>query len=709
MKKKTFIVVLLVLVLFSLNFAVAHEIDNSTNDDLVSQTEEQIYEVSDVNETVLEASQIPTQINVESQTTFDAIGEYFKIKLSDNQGNAIVNTPVTFNVAGLSYNRNTDNGGIASLQLILDDGYHQITTNFAGNSNYGPSSLTTVITMSNTRVVDAGLSNSEIQKIIDNAKVNNVILFNGVSYSDINLMITKSLTLKSNVNTILNSISGPAITIKGKSASLTSIKGFNVQGEDDGIVISDCDFVTIANNHISGSGNGIVAIGTKYLNITQNNIVKNAKSGIVIANSMYSYIFDNIISKNGNNGIDVAKSSYVYIHGNTISDNGKNGVNLDKSVNGAKYGSGPDNVYINKNAIQNNKEDGILVKNAGNNININSNSVISNKGNGISLAQIGDNVIQSNVITDNWVNGIKFFDNYVKPKNQDISYNAIYFNIRMDVEAKETYYQETGSRLEIGDNWYTDHAGICPKIRTNNINFIVRQVGSNEFQALFLDSNGNIASLLPDRTLTYTTNNGKSLTITVSGGTAVFTVDAKDGDLVKSNVDGSRRENVYDSTTKKIQASNGKSPSYTYPSIPNYKIYEDINGGNGGSGGSANGDGSGGSSNSGNGRIEHGSRSNNGNSTHSQKNDPSNNVNNPVNDATQSYDSDVATSQASASDAGSGDSTGGEAQSQSVVKQIILEEDEFFRVTGITLIVLLMILTIGFYYRDDIKEMNSKR
>ena len=75
----------------------------------------------------------------------------------------------------------------------------------------------------------------------------------------------------------------------------------------------------------------------------------------------------------------------------------------------------------------------------------------------------------------------------------------------------------------------------------------------------------------------------------------------------------------------------------------------------------------------------------------------------------QSYDTDVSTSQASASEASTGNSGNPGSQQNSVVKQIIIDEDEFFRVTGISLIVLLMILTVGFYYRDDIKEMNSKR
>ena len=44
-----------------------------------------------------------------------------------------------------------------------------------------------------------------------------------------------------------------------------------------------------------------------------------------------------------------------------------------------------------------------------------------------------------------------------------------------------------------------------------------------------------------------------------------------------------------------------------------------------------------------------------------------------------------------------------------IEKQIIIEEDEFFRVSGVSFIILLIILTICFYYLEDIKEMNSKR
>ena len=84
MNKKAFIVVLLVLVLFSLNFSVAHEIDNSTSEDSSSSISNEVLTISDVNNTILkDDSQLSTKIDVRSNTTFDVIGDYFKIDSND--------------------------------------------------------------------------------------------------------------------------------------------------------------------------------------------------------------------------------------------------------------------------------------------------------------------------------------------------------------------------------------------------------------------------------------------------------------------------------------------------------------------------------------------------------------------------------------------------------------------------------------------------
>ncbi|MBQ2653865.1 MAG: right-handed parallel beta-helix repeat-containing protein [Methanobrevibacter sp.] len=699
MNKKAFVVVLLVLVLFSLNFSVAHEIDNTTSEDSSYSNANNALTVNNVNKTVLkDDSQLSTKIDVRSNTTFDVIGDYFKIKLSDENGKPVSGVSVAFTLAGTTYYRNTSSSGFASLQLILNDGTYKITTKFLGNSNYKASSITTTITMNNTRVVEEGLSNAEIQKIIDNAKAKNVILFEGSSYSDINLVINKRLTLISNVNTALTSSSqSPVIQIRGSNASQTVVKGFNIRGEGNGIRILDSDYVKVLNNDISAN-NGIVATGTKYLNITNNNLVKNAKAGIVIGNTTSTYIFNNKIVSNGGNGIEIAKSNKVYIHGNTISNNGKNGIYTAKEVNGVNYGGGPENIHISKNDINKNTQSGIYIKDSGDNVNIKGNVIEYNSAYGISITNIGNNVIQSNVISHSIV-GVKFNDDYLKPKSQDISSNVIHHTSHVAVEARDTYYYDFGEPLQIGDNWYTDDVLMCPKVRSNNMQFKVTQIGPNQFQATFYDSKGNIASLLPDRILEYQTNNGEIISMPISGGTGTFTVDASNGDIIKATVDSSHRDNTYNGDVETSKPTNGVTPTYEYPSI-DYADSFDSYGGNG----NGNGDGSGGNSNGGSGSSNQGSSDNTGNSTHSQNTDPGSNSNNPINDA-QNYETDVSAAEGASTSSGNTGSDG----SQSVVKQIIIEEDDIYRVTGISFIVLLIILTIGLYYRDDIKEMNSKR
>lgn len=698
MNKKRLIIILTVFVLLTLNFSAAHE--NSTDVLQNCSFDNQVLEIADA-DVVQVSSKLDTQLDVESNTTFDVIGDYFKVKLSDENNRSVSDAKLKFTVDGKSYNRNTDSNGIASLQLKLNDGTYKIVTKFAGNSDYKASSLTTTITMNNTRVVGGGLTNSEIQNIIDNAKTNNVILFKGKSYSDINLVITKTLSLLGTADTTLKSASSnPVITVKGKNASLTSIKGFNIRGSGDGIKVKGSDYVTIYGNDITTGSNAIVATEAKYLNITKNNIVKNSKNGIIVANSSQVYIFNNELKGNALNAIELAKSHDIYIHGNSISQN-QNGIYLAKKINGIDYGQAPYNIYINKNTISKNKNDGILMYYSGDNVNIKGNDIVSNKGNGISMAHVASNTIQSNLISDNDV-GIKFFDNYVKPNNQDISYNAVVANNDKDMEAKETYYQENGIRLDVGDNWYGDLNSMCPKIKSGIIKFTVTQIGSNLFQATFTDSNGNIVNSLPDRTLKYKYD-GKTVTMTISNGAGVFTADANDGDLVRATVDMSNRDNKFNSKTNPVAEINSVPPSYDYPPIPQYDLYGDIGGGNG----NGAGDGTGGDANSGNGRANQGENTN-GNSTHSQQTDPSNNPNNPVNDVSQNYDVDT-TAQQGASQSSRGPASGpGNANSQSVVKQIVIDEDDIVRVAGISFIVLLIILTIAFYYRDDIKEMKSK-
>lgn len=690
MRKKWLIIVLSVFVLLTLNFSVAQEIDNSTevndNSDLLQ---------IDANESVLKDSDsLSTHIDVVSNTTFDVVGDYFKIKLADENNQQISKAEVSFKVNGVTYTKNTDSNGIASLKINLADGTYKIVTKFAGDSKYKSSSKTTTIIVNNTRIVEKGLSNSQIQQIIDNAKANNVILFKGDVYENVNLVINKRLTLLSKSNTILKSSSNsPVITIKGNDASSTTVKGFTIKS-NKGISISNANYVTISKNEITTSSNAISANNVKYLNITGNDIVKNGENGIVLTQSESSYITHNDISNNGGNGIVLSKSKNTYIYYNTINCNGKNGIFTTDKVGSTDYGSGPENLFIGKNTINKNKRSGLYLDVAGNNLKITNNEISKNDEDGLSINKIGTTpIIQSNVVYSNYGSGIQFLNEYKRPKGQDISYNVIY-GAHKELEARDTYYEENGERITLGDNWYTDNNIICPKIDTNNIRFAIKQVGKNTFTATFLDSKGNVASLLPDRQLTVQVNNGQKIKLTISGGMAVFQADAENGDDIKATVDDSDRSTTYDGNNQNTYTpqNNRQSSTPDYPSIQYDDLYNMGNGGTGqGNGGKGDGSGEGHSNSNQNSQSD-------GNYSTSQNQDPTSNPANPLNDVSQS--NGVSSSPAA--------SSSGSAAGQSVVKQILMDEDDIIKVAGISFIIMLIILTITFYYRDDIKEMKSK-
>ena len=312
-----------------MNYSVAQDVDYSANAMLPSTSDIQLKQVDSDS-----SGLIKTEIDVKSYAYYTAIGGTFKIQLLDENKTAITNQNITFDLDGVTYHGTTDDNGTSSLKLRLADGSYNITAIYLGNSIYAPSSKTTSFTINNTRVVDEGLSSSEIQDIIDNARENNVILFNGDSYDDINLVINKSLTLISNSNTVLQSSSScPVIKIQGRAASLTKIKGFTIKGSGTGILVNGSDYVTISNNEIT-AGEGISAFDTNYLNITKNSIVENGKNGIVVLNDNYTYITDNTISNNGDTGILISKSNNTYIYSNSIKNNKYYGISAVDTIGG---------------------------------------------------------------------------------------------------------------------------------------------------------------------------------------------------------------------------------------------------------------------------------------------------------------------------------------------------------------------------------------
>lgn len=588
------------------------------------------------------------------------------------------------------------------------------------------SSATAVSASKNTYYIAAGATNKQIQSIIDSAPSGSTIQFNGTSYTDLCLIIKKSLNIISKVGTsITSSLDKAVFSISTSNAKNTNISGFTIKntGSGDGIRIANASNIGISKNTITTNSIGIRAVSADNLDIRNNKLADNP-SAISLALTSYAYVFKNTIS-GGNYGITISKSYGTSIENNTISKTGKAGIYAAKTINNVYYGEGPQHLYIRYNTISNNYGDGIdlenvksdlyifrnsicnngnhgiNLENVGEGINITRNTISSNSNNGIRLNKVGSNTIQSNTIEKNRI-GINFGQDYVHPSKQDISYNAVYGNTHREVEAMETSYDFT-NQLGIGDNWYGGSPNICPKINSGLITFKVRQVSTYYFEVTFYDSKGNVASLLPSRTVSHKVGNGISRTDTISNGQGLVDRDASDNDILSFMIDGGVQTVKYksqDSSYRDIQVDNygGKAKNIddigkTWEEIK--KELEAASGGNGTGSGSGNSNGNGG--NNGN----NGNSNGNGTAVNNGNNGDSNGV-------STSSTNPLGSSSSSGLGSSAGASSSGAPATDSTVMRTLEVDDEEFRVVGVWWLLLLIIIVIGLYYREDIEDMIRK-
>ena len=782
-KKRLAIIVFSLMLITLVNMAYATDAESIENSTEILSLEEcnQTIDSLSVAETPYNNLTIPSQANdnlsaskstyidAEDEVTYDVIGQNFEVKLLTSDNKPVSNAKIKFLVNGESHESETDSNGVTSFKIRLDDGQYKLTTQFAGNSKYKSCSKQTLIKINNTRYVSENLTSMQIQDILDNAKANNVIIFKGDIYENVNLVINKRLVLTGNGNTILKSGSNkPIIEIMGKKSSLSSVTGFNIQSKGDGIRITDSDYVSINQNNISGQGNGIIAENVKYMEIDSNSITNN-KNGIVLGFADDCNIINNSIKSNSQDGIALSKSNNVYIYYNVIRNN-QNGISTSKEIDNVYYGGIPANLHIGNNEISSNYNNGIYLLEMGDNLTVDSNTINSNHNNGIAIAKtsnnmnitsniinynhmagieiskIGSNNIQFNLIYANSNHGIKFSQDYSIPNNQNIRFNVIYSNPLNEIDASETGYDHYAKRLEIGENWYGGAFNICPKIKTENINVSIVQVDTYLFNVTFYDSDNNIVSKLPSRIVTHRVNNGRSKSFVLYNGTGTFERDASDDDIIHVSIDMATFSIVY-----KFDDPNYlhlEYPPYSpyvrpiddvgkpYPNLPRPGLIEDIpedaqnntgepnnngsgqndNGESNGNGNGNNGNGNGNSIFNGNGNGNGGvSKLNGGTGTNLNKGTNSGTGNsasqhNLNGNGTAMQDSNSNNNPSNGiSSSLTSSSPGGSssASSESTVKKIIIEEENAVKVSGISLIILLILLTALFYYRDDLKEMKS--
>ncbi len=132
----------------------------------------------------------------------------------------------------------------------------------------------------------------------------------------------------------------------------------------------------IQNNDINdGTGIGIDIVGSDYVRILNNDILRNGNAGVYINGQAVGsdhVIRGNTISNNGGDGIYMTDEDNVTIDDNTISNNGNNGISLVDSILN----------FITGNTIEDNTEDGLNMDGNSDFNTVNSNRMCDNLGGG---------------------------------------------------------------------------------------------------------------------------------------------------------------------------------------------------------------------------------------------------------------------------------------------------------------------------------------
>lgn len=589
----------------------------------------------------------------------------------------------------------------------------------------------------NTNInVTSGMTNTEIQSIIDNAASGSTIEFLGSLYENLQLTINKQLNIISNVGTkITTSSTLPVFTINGTQAAGTTIKGFTIinTGTGPGILINNTSNVTISNSQISstsgtavqinGSSNttirsstvsdsttGIEISNSSGTQINQSNINNNG-NGIIIENSTNTSFNNNQITGNTKNGIYVKNSNKTTISGNTIKKNGTtttsgSGVYIENStnttitsnqINENFYGISAlnlTNATIKNNTFINNDRDGILLNGTTKDVTIASNTMQEND-NGIHVNCESENLnITGNLITGNIKkvtkqqmyhgNGILLGNNYIPSSTFRIEHNVMLNNANMDFRS----CMAAGDYIP-GSNLFGSG---CKQVTYDpQITMEMVRTGKNQFSVVFRDGNtGGIVTDLPSFAVTFKNGPYSVTVMTVNGvATAVFT-NLANGDVVGTAY-GLTVSTAYSSIINYL---------FGNPDDPNSGGNDDPNsGGNSTNNNNGNGNGSGNTGNgpgSGSGNNQ-GAASNSGTSGSSSSSGASSAS---VGLATAAADA------GSSGDSGQAGSNGQQSGQTKTAQELFVDDTtkntQFWGILGV---IVLIVLIFGGYYRKDLMSM----
>jgi len=545
--------------------------------------------------------------------------------------------------------------------------------------------------------------NSDIQNIINNANLGSTIEFLGSSYSNLHLNINKPLNIISRVNTTLSSIYDMSIFTVNNGGSGTNISGFVVKSQGTFVTASDVSNIKISKNNISSGGTAI-SLNKVYNSTIKQNIISDFKIGLDICNSGGITISKNNLSSSisSSNGIKLTD----------ITDNGGISIlknNISKVTDGVYVGKNVANLVFESNNITKTTA-GINFPNSLNNVTIKNNYFSGNKNGVVVNGILTDFIFKSNTVLNSGESGLLFGDNYKGSKG---TFNVVsnYFkgNNKVDVESSSSNNQ----RVTIGENIASN---LCPRVNMKYSYTLKTSSSNGKYYATFVDKNGNVASNLPGFTTSISAGDGRSYEWEFINGTAyseypfsqdqsvsvTFTDSHHYGTLneVLSNLgqltqtdDDTMAKNAKDYSNLKNQNQSDDDDD----DLDIYqKLYEASKQAKNSNSSNTNSQNSGSSTN--------GSSSSSHGATASSTSSSSASLGTPSSSSESSSSSSSESSSGESVDSSSTTPTSSAEEEGTSLKTLNVDE-ESFRIIGVGGLLLLIILVISLYYREDIQEM----
>ena len=616
----------------------------------------------------------PTVSDVILNTSdMDLLGDnlVYNASLNSLNNTPLENQTVIFSVNGVNYTKITDANGTAFLNITLNNGIYAIKTTFMDvNDNKIVNNNTIYVSNVDGTLIKDSLSGPEIQKIIDDAKDGDTLIFAGSNYENVAINVNKSLNIMSIVKSLFRgNTNNPVIKISA-------------------------DNVNISDLVISSASIGVLIENSNNAAVSSSNIINN-DYGIRVVNSNNTQIFNNNVTKSKNTGIYLKSSQNTNISYNTLLSNYE-GIYLDSDVSGTQ---------IYSNYISKTETNAINLAKSGFNTNISYN-ILERNENGLFVDMDGDDNlnIEYNTIQRNNVNGIYFGENYRKTdesKTLNIGNNSIVYNTEFNILARDSVY----TSINLNKNWIASDNprfdGVCSKVKFPKYHLNVNQIDGNTISV-------SVDGIKTSSALRVSYNGGKNWqTVSLVNGKANIAVSNGDGNVMfdyfeQTNANYQYQLEDYVAPTPDEPVDPVKPDTPVDPVTPITPDTDDS------------------SESKGNGTDSR-SQKTEGNGTTTNQNSGSpqgqsvTNVENS-NSAIEEVSSQSAESSSSqpASQAVSSASTPQSVSkqvsdpSESIAKVLNIDE-EVVRIAGMGFILLLIIAVIAVYYRDDVKYMLNRR